>query len=108
MLSNDLKDWSKFLRNKYNITQIFDVLVISGTVGYRKPDKRIYEILLEKIKSPAENCLFIDDKLENLRAASELGIQTIKFVRSKEKVPICSEFEISSFRELIHVLENFY
>jgi len=108
MLSNDLKDWSNFLRIKFNINNFFDVLAISGDVGYRKPDKKIYEILLEKIMSPAEDCLFIDDKLENLRAASELGIKTIKFVRRKEKIPFCSEFEISRFKELIQVLENFY
>ncbi|MFX1338089.1 MAG: HAD-IA family hydrolase [Promethearchaeota archaeon] len=108
MLSNDLKDWSKFLRVKFKINHFFDILVISGDVGYRKPDKKIYEILLEKTKSPAEDCLFIDDKLENLRAASELRIKTIKFVRRKEKVPFCSEFEISSFKELIQVLKNFY
>ena len=108
MLSNDLKDWSNFLRNKFNINQLFDVNVISGDVRYRKPDKRIYEILLDKTQSPAEECISIDDKLENLRAASELGIKTIKFVRIKDKVPFCSEFEISSFKELFQVLENFY
>ena len=108
MLSNDLKDWSNFLRNKFNINQLFDVNVISGDVRYRKPDKRIYEILLDKTKSPAEECIFFDDKLENLRAASKLGIKTIKFVRSEDKVPFCSEFEISRFKELIQVLENFY
>jgi len=108
MLSNDLKDWSNFLRKKFNINQIFDVVVISGDIGYRKPDKRIYELLLDKTKSLAEECIFIDDKLENLQAASELGIKTINFVRSKEKVPFCSEFEINRFKELIQVLENFY
>ncbi len=108
MLSNDLKNWSSFLRNKFNINHLFDVVVISGDVGYRKPDKRIYEILLNKTQSFAEECLFIDDKLENLQAASELGIKTIKFVRNTDKVPFCSEFEISSFKELIPILENFY
>ncbi len=108
MLSNDLKNWSNFLRSKYNINRFFDVNVISGDVGYRKPDHKIYEVLLKKINCPAEDCIFVDDKLENLRAASELGIKTIKFIRSTDKVPFCSEFEISSFKELIQILENFY
>ena len=108
MLSNDLKIWSSFLRNKFNITHLFDVVIISGDVGYRKPDKKIYEVLLNKINGSAEECVFIDDKLENLQAASELGIKTIKFVRNTNKIPFCSEFEISSFKELIPILENFY
>jgi putative hydrolase of the HAD superfamily len=108
MLSNDLKKWSNFLRRKFKINQLFDTTVISGEVSYRKPDIRIYKILLEKAQSLAEECLFIDDKLENLHAASKLGIKTIKFIRNIEKIPFCSEFEISSFKELIPVLENFY
>ena len=108
MLSNDIKDWSNFLRGKFEINRFFDVNVISGEVGYRKPDPKIYEILLHEIDSSAENCLFIDDKLENLQVASDLGINTIRFVRNKSKVEFCSEFEISSFKELIPILENFY
>jgi len=108
MLSNDLKEWSNFLRNKFNINRFFEISIISGDVGYRKPDKRIYEVLLNRLKCPAEECIFIDDKLENLRVASKLGMKTIKFVRSTDKVLFCSEFEISRFKELIQVLENFY
>ena len=108
MLSNDIKDWSNFLRGRFEINRFFDVNVISGDVGYRKPDLKIYEILLHFIDSSAENCVFVDDKLENLQVASELGIKTIRFVRNKSKVEFCSEFEISSFKELIPILENFY
>jgi FMN phosphatase YigB (HAD superfamily) len=108
MLSNDIKDWSNFLRGRFEINRFFDVNVISGEVGYRKPDIKIYEILLHEINSSAENCIFVDDKLENLQVASELGIKTIRFVRNKSKVEFCSEFEISSFKELIPILENFY
>ena len=108
MLSNDLKKWSNFLRRKFKINQLFDTTIISGEVGYRKPDNRIYEILIDKTQSLAEECLFIDDKLENLHTASKLGIKTIKFIRNIEKIPFCSEFEISSFKELIPVLENYY
>ena len=108
MLSNDIKDWSNFLREKFKINRFFDVNVISGSVGYRKPDITIYEILLHELDSSAENCIFIDDKLENLQVASELGISTIRFLRNKSKVESCSEFEIGSFKELIPIFENFY
>ena len=108
MLSNDLEDWSNFLRRKFEINRFFDINVISGDVGYRKPDKKIYEILLTNIDSSAEDCIFVDDKMENLQVASELGINTVRFVRNKNKVEFCSEFEIDSFKELISVLENFY
>lgn len=108
MLSNDLKEWSNFLRNKYEIHTYFKVAVISGEVGYRKPDKKIYEILLEKTGANPEEIIFVDDKLENLNSASELGIHTIRFIRNKSKIPYCSDFEITKFAELVKVIKNFF
>ena len=82
--------------------------MISGNVGFRKPDLKIFELLLEKIQSPPENCVFVDDNLNNINAASQLGIKTIRFIRKNVKTPFCSEFEISSFPELLFVLKNYY
>ena len=108
MLSNDLKEWSKFLRIKFNINNYFDIAIISGEVGYRKPDRKIYELLLEKTNTKSKDIIFVDDKLENLRSASELGINTIRFIRIESKTPFCSEFEISNFKELLEVIRNFF
>ncbi len=57
----------------------FEVFVLSCKVGVRKPDPRIYKIALEKLNLPAEACVFIDDKLENIEAAKKLGMQVIHF-----------------------------
>lgn len=53
----------------------FDHAYYSHEMGHRKPEKEIYEMLLrEQSLNPAET-LFIDDKLENISAAAELGIR---------------------------------
>ena len=108
LLSNDVKEWSSYLRNKFGLNEIFDEVIISGDVGIRKPDKEIYTLLLDRIKTSPNNCIFVDDKLRNLEPASKLGIKTIRFIREKEKIPFCSEFEVRSFHELKSVLNNFY
>ena len=54
-------------------------MVISGEVKLIKPDPRIFQVLLERIGRPAEECLFIDDSLPNITVARELGFQTIHF-----------------------------
>lgn len=108
LLSNDVKEWSHYLRQKFGLNDIFNEVIISGEVGLRKPDEKIYKLLLERINAPPSNCVFVDDNLNNLRSASRLGIKTIRFVRSRSKTPFCSEFEISSFKELLGVLKNFY
>ena len=44
-----------------------------------KPDSGIYQCLLEKYGLRAEECLFFDDREENVAAARELGIQAVQF-----------------------------
>jgi epoxide hydrolase-like predicted phosphatase len=55
----------------------FDVAVISGQVGLRKPDPAIYELAIERCGGVATDCLFIDDLPANLEVASELGMRTV-------------------------------
>lgn len=55
------------------------MLVLSHEAGVAKPDRRIYEMALERIGSPAEKCVFIDDQEEALKPTEELGMKTILF-----------------------------
>lgn len=107
-LSNDVNEWSTYLRKKFNLNKLFDAILVSGEVGLRKPDPRIFEFLLKKTNSKGNECIFIDDNLKNLTAASEFDINTVRFIRRQKKTPFCSEFEISSFQELFCVIENFF
>lgn len=60
-----------------DVFSLFDGYVISGDVGFAKPDRRIYEHFLEKFLVTANNCIFIDDALENVQAAHDTGIRSI-------------------------------
>jgi epoxide hydrolase-like predicted phosphatase len=53
--------------------ELFDAVVISGEVGMRKPEPRIFEHLLALIDLPATDCVFVDDLPHNVTAAVELG-----------------------------------
>lgn len=77
IISNDSSRWSKYLREKFDINKYFDVISISGDMKVQKPDERIFQITIEKLGVPAEECLYIDDREGNLNAASKLGMQTI-------------------------------
>lgn len=83
-----LSNWSietfPYVREKYDFFDLFDDMVISGTVGYVKPEPEIYHILLEKIGRPAQECLFIDDALPNIQQANTMGFNTIHFISSAQ------------------------
>ncbi|HAV76898.1 MAG TPA: HAD family hydrolase [Anaerolineae bacterium] len=78
-----LSNWSAetfpYAREKYDFFDLFDGMVISGEVGYVKPEPQIYHLMLEKIGKPAEECLFIDDSLPNINQANTMDFNTIHF-----------------------------
>ncbi|GAB4400474.1 MAG: HAD family phosphatase [Anaerolineales bacterium] len=57
----------------------FDEIIISAEVGIIKPDARIYQYALEKLKVQAEEAIFVDDFAENIAAANALGMRGVHF-----------------------------
>lgn len=55
----------------------FDVLVISGEVGLRKPDREIFEHAAQRLGVELEACVFVDDLPENVDAAARYGITAV-------------------------------
>ena len=76
-----LTNWSAetfpIARDMYPFFELFDGIVISGEEKLKKPDERIYRVLLERYGLDAAECLFIDDRSVNVQAASDLGFQAI-------------------------------
>ena len=60
------------------IPELFDVIVESSQVGYRKPDPHFYAIALEMLEIEPEEAVFLDDLGINLKPARALGMHTIK------------------------------
>lgn len=59
------------------LDEIFDPVVISGDVGLRKPDPRIYRLALEPGGISPGQAVFIDDAEPNTEAAAALGMHTV-------------------------------
>jgi epoxide hydrolase-like predicted phosphatase len=79
MLTNNVREWEPLWRTMLPVDEIFETVVDSGFVGYRKPERQIYEITLERLGLPASACLFVDDLEVNCEAARELGLATVHY-----------------------------
>ncbi len=64
----------------------FDSFYLSHEINLRKPNADIFEYVLTKEDLIAEECLFIDDTLENTDTASELGFNTWHLEPTQEDV----------------------
>ena len=78
-----LTNWSSELfpaaLSRFDFLSLFEDIIVSGEEGVRKPDPAIFEILRRRIGSSVARCIFIDDSLENIRAATESGLDAILF-----------------------------
>lgn len=77
LLSNYGSNFSEMKEN-FAFYPYVDGGVISYEVGHIKPEKEIYEALIEKYNIVPEEAVFLDDRLENLEAAEEFGIHTVQ------------------------------
>ena len=60
------------------VMALFDHVIESAKIGLRKPDPRIYRMMIETLKVDPKNCVYLDDLGVNLKPAREMGMTTIK------------------------------
>lgn len=86
--TNDLhiQAFNEYLLEEHNLPSLepfFESLYLSYEVGLRKPDPRIFEYVLQDAGLDPQSTLFIDDSVQHIKSASELGIIT-KHLRNEE------------------------
>lgn len=85
LLSNAWSDAREVMTKRYALLEVFDFAVFSAEIGLAKPDPRIYQHLLDKMSLQPQQAIFIDDVLENVKAAQKVGMHAIRF-RSRDQV----------------------
>ena len=78
-----LSNWSAELfpvaRERFDFLAWFEGILISGEVGVNKPDRQIFEHLVERFGIEPATSLFIDDSSANVATAAALGFRAIHF-----------------------------
>ncbi len=85
VLSNAHKSFYKYFPRYFDL-DFFDGVVVSADVHTVKPDVRIYEHLIEKYSLKAEECLFIDDRQDNVVGAEKAGMNAVQFKNDFEEI----------------------
>jgi putative hydrolase of the HAD superfamily len=78
-LSNMAATTADHLRARYAFFKLFNGIVISGEIKLVKPDKAIFEHLLQRFNLEPESSIFIDDHPPNIESAARLGFKTHLF-----------------------------
>ncbi len=82
-----MSNYSTQLRNllvTQGIDILFDEIIISGEVGFQKPDPKIFELLCSHLKIAPNELIFIDDTLKSLESAESIGYTPLHFQNNEK------------------------
>ena len=65
---------------------LFDHIIESAKIGLRKPDPRIYKMMIDALKVDPKKCVYLDDLGVNLKPAREMGMTTIKVANAAQAI----------------------
>jgi putative hydrolase of the HAD superfamily len=95
--------------NRVGLLEYFDPIVVSGDLGYRKPDPRIFQIALDAMGVAAEHTLFVgNDMHRDVYGAARVGMRTVMFDSdqgTKVHLDCVPDHTITDHRELLQILE---
>jgi putative hydrolase of the HAD superfamily len=89
LCTNNVREWEPLWRAKLpELDEIFEVVVDSAFVGSRKPERRIFELTLERLGGGLgfEDCLLIDDIGDNCDGAVALGMKAVRFEDTEQTI----------------------
>jgi putative hydrolase of the HAD superfamily len=84
-LNNESRELNQFRIRAFRLKEIFEIFLSSCTTGRLKPDPEAYRYALQLTQCDPEESLLLDDRLENVEAAAQLGLRTV-WVRDPERV----------------------
>lgn len=106
IISNIPEKWGRDILKLHGLERYVDVVIFSGTHHSRKPDERLYRILLRKSHAFPATSYLVDDKLTNLRAARFLNIKTV-FMRTEPKyVLFLPDYTISRLSQILRIVRS--
>ena len=88
LCTNNVREWEPRWRAMLPLDELFEAVVDSAFVGARKPERRIYEIVLERLGDVAAgDCVLLDDFEVNCEGARAVGMRAVRFESNAQALP---------------------
>ena len=71
-----------YICDSYPVMELFESPTTSFAARALKPENEIYEYALRQVGMQPAQCLFIDDKIENIQGAEAIGMSAIHFTKA--------------------------
>jgi putative hydrolase of the HAD superfamily len=108
LITNGAPDlqWKKI--NGGNLKHYFNYIAISGECGYAKPDNRLFDITIKRLKSSRINTIMVGDNFKtDIKGGRDFGITTVWINRSGKKAEdIKPDYEVKSLSEVYQIMTS--
>ncbi len=84
LLSNAPSNYIRAILHENELEQYFNEIVISSEVGFIKPSREIFEIILDRLGIEASTAIFIDDNKIHIKGGESVGIKGIVFENANQ------------------------
>ena len=95
--------------HKVGLLDYFEPIVVSGDHGYRKPDRRLFQLALDHMRVDPENAIYVgNDMYRDVFGAREAGMSTVMFdsEQGRKTYEDCvPDYTITDFRDLLKILD---
>ncbi len=92
LLSNAWDNLRPLLKGLWKIDSVFDHIFISAELGLAKPDPEIYKVVIDSLDQDPSELIFIDDFVENVKAAREANLNAIHFRNRDQALADLAEY----------------
>jgi putative hydrolase of the HAD superfamily len=100
--------WARGELHQVGLLDYFDPIIVSGDHGFRKPDRRLFQLALDRLGVPPERTLFVgNDMHRDIYGAREMGMPTVMFDSdqgTKEHRDCVPDHTITDHRQLLDIV----
>jgi putative hydrolase of the HAD superfamily len=94
--------------HQVGLIDYFDPIIVSGDYGFRKPDRRLFQLALDGMGVGAEHAIYVgNDMHRDIYGASQAGMRTVMFDSdqgTKEYLDCAPDHTISDYRDLLEIV----
>ena len=84
LISNEGRDLTEYRVRKFGLRELADFLIFSHFVGYRKPDREIWELALHLAQAQPAESIYVDDRELFVEIARQMGFTAVHHVSLEE------------------------
>ena len=94
------------LKDIDEIKDYIDLKLTSINVGYRKPNKRGFEIMLNKFKCLPQEMMYIGDEEKDIKGAKAVNMKAVLINRDKTEKNFDQDYTIKDLTQIIDIIKN--